>query len=63
MALNHYLIMTREARNDYQGTTRTVDGIVYSPNKYRETEGIKDRYRYRGRAKSTSSSSLARFLW
>ena len=48
MALNHYLIMTREARNDYQGTTRTVDGIVYSPNKYRETEGIKDRYRYRG---------------
>ena len=63
MALNHYLIMTREARNDYQGTTRTVDGIVYSPNKYRETEGIKDRYRYRGWSKSSSSSSPTRFLW
>ena len=46
MALNHYLIMTREARNDYQGTTRTADGIVYSPNKYRETEGRKDRLRF-----------------
>ena len=63
MALNHYLIMTREARNDYQGTTRTVDGIVYSHNKYRETEGIKDRYRYRGWPKSASSSSPTRFLW
>ena len=32
-----------EAPNDYQSATcRKVEGIVYSPNKYRETEGTKD---------------------
>ena len=30
-----------EAPNDYQSATHAVDGIVYSPNKYRETEGSK----------------------
>ena len=31
-----------KAPNDYQSATcRKVEGIVYSPNKYRETEGIK----------------------
>ena len=29
--------------NDYQGAERNSDGIVYSPNKYRETEGIKEK--------------------
>jgi hypothetical protein len=31
-----------KALNDYQRATQAVDGIVYSPNKYRETEGIKE---------------------
>lgn len=36
--------------NDYQGAERNSDGIVYSPKKYRETEGIKEE-EFRGHSK------------
>ena len=38
------------APNDYRQAPRTGEGIVYSPNKYRETEGIKDCTGYTGGA-------------
>lgn len=39
--LMNWVIRRRKRPNDYQRLSRTDNGIVYSPNKYRETEGRK----------------------
>lgn len=40
-AISRDSVIFDEAPNDYQEATLVVGGIVYSPNKYQETEGIK----------------------
>lgn len=43
-----------EALNDYQWASQRDEGIVYSPKKYRETEGITEKESWRNGGSKTT---------